>query len=80
MNLGIFRVLVYFYSFNSIIIELNNINIGTSILKYLDIDYFQAKIDGCFESNIIAFQDIIQSCNRSHLIESCRLPPPHGII
>ena len=55
MNLGIFRVLVYFYSFNSIIIELNNINIGTSILKYLDIDYFQAKIDGCFESNIIAF-------------------------
>ena len=55
MNLGIFRVLVYFYSFNSIIIELNNINIGTSILKYLDIDYFQAKIDGCFESNFITF-------------------------
>ena len=55
MNLGIFRVLVYFYSFSSIVIELNNINIGTSILKYLDIDNFQAKIDGCFKRNIIAF-------------------------
>ena len=76
----IFTVLVYLYSFSSIVIELENINIRVAILESIDADYFQYNIDGRFESDIIPFLNIIQSCDWAYLVECCRLPPSHWVI